>query len=113
LKTTTKPWCLAINYQCAQVKHQTRNFQSKNDSLILNSPQKYYATVLDILDIIVNLQQNTVRTQGIHVACLSPAKTRQHHAHPLQSKQVVHPLVNTTTRIQAFLIIMGRNLHTN
>lgn len=47
-----------------------------------------------------NLPQNTVSTLDIHEACLSPAKTRQHHAHLLQSKQVVH--LNAITRSYIF-----------
>ena len=63
-----------------------------------STPHKNTVTVEDILKVIMNLQQNTVRTLDIHGACLSPAKTRQHHAHPLKSKQVVHPLINTITK---------------
>lgn len=35
----------------------------------------------------LHLPQSIESTLGIHVACLSPAKTRQHHAHPLWIKK--------------------------
>ena len=35
-------------------------------------------------DSLKQLPQNTVSRRGIHKACLSPAKTRLHHAHPLK-----------------------------
>ena len=36
-----------------------------------------------IINAMLNLPENTVHTLDIHGACLPPAKTRQHHAHPL------------------------------
>ena len=54
---------------------------------------------------ILNLPQNTVSTLDIHEACLSPAKTRQHHAHPLQSKEV-----NAITKVLACFHQIAKNL---
>lgn len=36
-----------------------------------------------VINVMLNLPENTVHTLDIHGACLPPAKTRQHHAHPL------------------------------
>lgn len=40
------------------------------------------------------LPQSIVSTQGIHEACLSPTKTRQHHVHPLQKTENIYMLIS-------------------
>jgi hypothetical protein len=86
---------LAIRHSTSHLSKLTLNDYK------LNSPKNTAITVKKLLNPIINLPQNTVHTRDIREVCLSPAKTRQHHVHPLQSKQVVH-LLNAITKILAF-----------